>query len=91
MTKFGNNTLFGLIHDYLKLYLPKQRKLSQNTIRSYREALELLVDFAKEKKGVPLHDVTFEMLTAVILCAPPLTDIPCTLMFSSYHSILFSE
>lgn len=63
MTKFGNSTLFGLIHNYLKVYLPKQRKLSPNTIRSYREALELLVDFVKDKKGVPLQDVTFEMLT----------------------------
>ena len=64
MTKFGTNTLFGLIHDYLKIYLPKQRKLSPNTIRSYRGALEFLVDFVKEKKKIPLQDVTFEMLTA---------------------------
>jgi site-specific recombinase XerD len=69
MTKLGNSTLFGLIHDYLKLYLPKQRKLSPNTVRSYREALELLVDFVKEKKRIPLQDVTFEMLTAEMLCA----------------------
>ena len=69
MTKFGNSTLFGLIHDYLKVYLPKQRKLSPNTIRSYREALELLVDFVKGQKGVPLQDVTFEMLTAEMIAS----------------------
>ena len=69
MTKFGNSTLFGLIHDYLKLYLPKQRKLSPNTIRSYREALELLVDFIKVQRGIPLQDVTFEMLTADAITA----------------------
>jgi len=69
MTKFGNSTLFGLIHDYLKVYLPKQRKLSPNTIRSYREALELLVDFVKEQKGVSLQDVTFEMLTGDMIAA----------------------
>jgi site-specific recombinase XerD len=69
MKKFGNSTLFGLIHDYLKLYLPKQRKVSPNTIRSYREALELLVDFVKIQKGVPLQDVTFEMLTAETIIA----------------------
>ena len=63
MMKFGNSTLFGLIHDYLKIYLPKQRKLSPNTIRSYRESLELLVDFIKAQKQIPLQDVTFEMLT----------------------------
>lgn len=63
MIKFGNSTLFKLIHDYLKIYLPKQRKLSHNTIRSYREALELLIDFVKVQKNIPLQDVTFEMLT----------------------------
>lgn len=67
MTKFGNSTLFGLIHNYLKVYLPKQRKLSPNTIRSYREALELLVDYVKVQKGVPLQDVTFEMLTSEMI------------------------
>jgi len=69
MTKFGNSTLFKLIHDYLKVYLPKQRKLSHNTIRSYREALELLVDFVKAQKNIPLQDVTFEMLTAETVTA----------------------
>jgi site-specific recombinase XerD len=69
MTRFGSSTLFGLIHHYLKVYLPKQRKLSTNTIRSYREALELLVDFVKVQKGVPLQDVTFEMLTGEIVTA----------------------
>lgn len=48
MTKV--NSLFKLIHDYIKVYLPNQRRLSPNTIRSYREAIELLVDFVKVKK-----------------------------------------
>jgi len=69
MTKFGNSTLFPLIHDYLKIYLPKQRKVSSNTVRSYREALELFVDFVKERKQIPLADVTFEMLTAEMILA----------------------
>jgi len=69
MNKFGNSTLFSAIHDYLKIYLPKQRKLSPNTIRSYREALELLVDFVKKQRSIPLQDVTFEMLTAEMILA----------------------
>jgi site-specific recombinase XerD len=67
MTKSGTNTLFGMIHDYLKIYLPKQRNYSPHTIRSYREALELFVDFVKEKKKIPLQNVTFEMLTAEMI------------------------
>jgi site-specific recombinase XerD len=69
MNKFGNSTFYKFIHDYLKVYLPKQRKLSVNTIRSYREALELLVDFIKIKKDIPLKDVTFEMLTTETVAA----------------------
>ena len=38
-------SLFPLIHDYLKIYLPKQRNVSPNTILSYRKALEELLDY----------------------------------------------
>jgi site-specific recombinase XerD len=67
--KTGTNSLFAHIHDYLKVYLPKQRNLSKHTINSYRGALELLVDFVKTQKQVPLTDVTFEMLTAGTITA----------------------
>jgi len=67
MMKFGSNSLFPLIHDYLKIYLPKQQKVSPNTVRSYREALELLVDYVKDIKQIPLADVTFEMLNAEMI------------------------
>ena len=63
ITKYGAGTLFGAIHDYLKVYLPKQRNLSEHTQNSYREALNQLVDFVKRQSKVPLQDVTFEMLT----------------------------
>jgi site-specific recombinase XerD len=67
MEKSTGNTLYELIHDYLKIYLAKQRNVSKHTVRSYSEALELLVDFVKTKKKIPLQDVTFEMLTASML------------------------
>lgn len=69
MTRFETGALFTLIRDYLKVYLPKQRNLSEHTINSYRQALELLVDFVKVQKQVPLQDVTFEMLTAETISA----------------------
>ena len=34
MMRSGENTLFPLVHDYLKIYLPKQRNVSHNTVRS---------------------------------------------------------
>jgi site-specific recombinase XerD len=65
----GENTLFELIHDYLKIYMPKQRNFSSHTVNSYRKSLELLVDFVKAEKRIPLHDVTFEMMTPEIVTA----------------------
>lgn len=69
ITKFGSGTLFGGIHDYLKVYLPKQRNLSIHTQNSYRQSLDQLVDFIKTQKGIPIEDVTFEMLTAETITA----------------------
>lgn len=62
--KAGDATLFPLIHDYLKIYLPNQRNVSPNTLRSYRKALEELLDYVKEQEQIPLGSITFEHLTA---------------------------
>lgn len=62
--KAGDTALFPLIHDYLKIYLPNQRNVSPNTLRSYRKALEELLDYVKEREQIPLGNVTFEHLTA---------------------------
>lgn len=64
MIRSGENTLFPLVHDYLKIYLPKQRNVSHNTVRSYRKALEELLDYIKEHEQIPLGQITFEHLTA---------------------------
>ena len=59
-----DTSLFPLIHDYLIIYLPKQRNVSPNTILSYRKALEELLDYVKEREQVPLGSISFEHLTA---------------------------
>jgi len=64
MSKLAKGTLFGRVHDFLKIYLPKQRHLSSNTILAYQKSLELLFDFVKNHNDVHLSEVTFEMLTA---------------------------
>ncbi|MDR0964270.1 MAG: site-specific integrase [Clostridium sp.] len=69
MTKYGLGTFYGAIHDYLEVYLPNQRNLSTHTIASYRETLNLLVDFIAKFHHVPLLDVTFEMLSAEAVTA----------------------
>lgn len=59
-----DTSLFSLIHDYLIIYLPKQRNVSPNTILSYRKALEELLDYVKEREQIPLGSISFEHLTA---------------------------
>lgn len=54
--------LFSLVHDFLLVSLPDEQKCSPNTIRSYRKSLELLFDFIKTKRNIPLCEITFEMI-----------------------------
>ena len=65
--KAGENSLFPLVHDYLKIYLPTQRNVSPNTIRSYRKALEELLDYVKDCKQISLGEVTFDHLTTDVI------------------------
>jgi site-specific recombinase XerD len=63
------NPLFSLVRDYLMHYLPAERKYGKNTLRSYKKALELLFDYVKVQKNVPLRKVTFEMIDRNMLSA----------------------
>lgn len=62
-----NDSLFPFLHDYLKIYLPKHRKASVNTVRSYRKSLEALLDYAKAQLQLPLGSITFEHLTVDLI------------------------
>lgn len=64
MKKLKDNTLFRLIRDYLMVYLPEQRCCSPNTIKSYRETLNQLLNFITASKKVPLIAVTFDDLNS---------------------------
>lgn len=59
-----NSSLFSMIHDYFVVYLPEQRNLSPNTIRSYRKTIEELLDYTKEMHHISLAEVKLEHLTS---------------------------
>ncbi|MCL2796856.1 MAG: site-specific integrase [Firmicutes bacterium] len=69
MRIFDKAELFAVVHDYFKVYLPTQKRCSPNTVRSYAQSLESLLDFVKEKRSVALCDVTFEMIDFAMLAA----------------------
>ena len=58
----ADNTLYGLLSDYLRVYLPQFKKRSEHTIRSYRTALNSLLDFVAAEKKIKLAEITFEMI-----------------------------
>lgn len=63
------NPLFTLVRSYLTHYLPLERKSGKNTIRSYQKALELLFDYVKIQKSIPLAKINFDMIDRNMLSA----------------------
>lgn len=61
------NSLFTSIHSFLLIALPQERKCSNNTIRSYKKSLELLLDFTKKKTGKPFTSLTFDDINRNII------------------------
>ena len=69
MNKVSDVAFFGLVHDFFKIYLPKQRGSSPHTIRSYQTALDTLLDFIKNEHSVEFSQITFNMINAKTLSA----------------------
>jgi len=63
MTGVVDVTLFSLVHDFFKVYLPNMRHSSPHTIRAYQTSLEMLFDFVKSEKQINLSEITFEMIS----------------------------
>jgi len=61
--------LFGLVRDFLEVYLPEQKNSSPHTIKSYKFAVDSFLDFVKLKKNIALAAVNFDMLNSKALSA----------------------
>ncbi len=64
-----DSTLFSLVHDFFKVYLPNQKHSSPHTIRAYQFSLESLFDFVKTKKDISFSEITFEMIDHKMISA----------------------
>ena len=62
MARVKDPVLFGLVHDFFQVYLPKMHNRSQHTISAYRGAINDLFDFVKAEKGICLSEITFEII-----------------------------
>ena len=59
-----NSTLGTWIKRFLMKYLPTERNLAVNTLKSYRDCLTLLLPFAAGRRGKPVERLTVEDLSA---------------------------
>lgn len=53
---------FGLVRSWVTVHLPRARRLSPHTIRSYKTALVALLDYLRETRGLGLADVGFDVI-----------------------------
>lgn len=67
MGRITDKRLFNLIHDYFILYLPNYKSASEHTLRSYRKALDELLDFVKQKYSITLFEVSFDKINRELL------------------------
>lgn len=50
--------------EFLSIYLPTQKNVSKNTVRSYRDAFKLLITYCQEIKGISSERITLNRLSS---------------------------
>jgi len=61
--KIKDIDFYNRIRDFLDIYIIKQKKYSKNTQKSYRETINLFLDFFEETLGLTDDEVGFEDMT----------------------------
>lgn len=57
-----SDEFFGLVRAWLTVHLPRARRLSPHTIRSYKTALNTLIDYLRQTRGLDLATISFEAI-----------------------------
>ena len=57
------NDFFSIVRKYLLEYLPSQRQFSENTVKSYRQGLNLFVSYLRNVMQIPTNRITFQDCT----------------------------
>lgn len=55
----NSDDFFRLVRTWLTFHLPRARRLSPHTIRSYKTALNMLLAYLRETRQLELADITF--------------------------------
>ena len=62
MNKSIEDAFFKYVRSFLTVYLPRNKCYSSNTIKAYRDTINLLRLFLWERRKVPFTDITFDMI-----------------------------
>jgi site-specific recombinase XerD len=62
MNKNTDDAFFRYIRDFLTIYLPKSRNCSVNTVKAYRESINLFRIFMDKKRNVPFIKLRFGLV-----------------------------
>lgn len=58
----GSDDFYALVRSWLTIHLPRARRLSPHTIRSYKTALNTLLAYLRETRNLELAEVSFAAL-----------------------------
>lgn len=61
--KIKDKRLFEILKEYITVYLPLQKKVSPNTVKSYKETLNLYLDYLCLEKKILLKDIHLQDLS----------------------------
>lgn len=64
MKRFKDKQLFISIKTFLTDYLPNVRVKSENTIKSYRDTINLLIFFFREEKQIDIYSISKSLITS---------------------------
>lgn len=67
MSKPIDGFFFKYVRSFLTVYLPRNKCYSPNTIKAYRDTINLLRFFLWEKKKIPFSKITFEMINRALV------------------------
>ena len=58
----ASEDFFTLVRSWLTVHLPRARRLSPHTIRSYRTALNMLITYLRQTRDLDLTQITFDTI-----------------------------
>jgi len=62
MSKKTDDGFFKLVRNFLTVYLPKNRCYSVNTVKAYRDTINLFRAYLQEQKNIPFSKISFTLI-----------------------------